>query len=162
METCFLPSSRYILVPQTIPAGYQVTKGKTRRCLKGDTLSTVYSWFHYVCPRPRPLTPVLLSVDAVNCGSSSVQLYVTDPSFTIGSNGVIVALSPVDVSPSGRTFSVWARDSEMKVHLVHGAPPPAKVKSSTSALLSFKHEMLGTCPHLCLTVCVHSRQTRAS
>lgn len=62
-------------------------------------------------------------VEAVDCDPKTLILTVNDPSFTIYSNGVIVALSPVSVATRGRTFSVRAQDnsgpgSEMEVHLV--------------------------------------------
>uniref|UniRef100_A0A3B3UQ73 Desmocollin 2 like n=1 Tax=Poecilia latipinna TaxID=48699 RepID=A0A3B3UQ73_9TELE len=62
-------------------------------------------------------------VEAVGCDPKTLRFTVEDPSFTIQSNGVIVALSPVSVATRGRTFSVRAQDnsgpgSEMEVHLV--------------------------------------------
>lgn len=52
-----------------------------------------------------------------------MNLTLTDPSFTIKSNGEIVTSTIVPVSTKGRTFSVVAQDnsglkSEMEVHLV--------------------------------------------
>ncbi|XP_012734073.2 desmocollin-1 [Fundulus heteroclitus] len=90
VESCSIPDSLYVLSPQTIPAGYHLTK-----------------------------------VEAVGCDPETLHLTVEDPSFTVKSNGVLVALSPVSVATSGRTFSVRAQDgsgpgSEMEVHLVSG------------------------------------------
>uniref|UniRef100_A0A3Q2PL94 Desmocollin 1 n=1 Tax=Fundulus heteroclitus TaxID=8078 RepID=A0A3Q2PL94_FUNHE len=90
VESCSIPGSLYVLSPQTIPAGYHLTK-----------------------------------VEAVGCDPDTLHLTVEDPSFTVQSNGVVVALSPVSVATSGRTFSVRAQDgsgpaSEMEVHLVCG------------------------------------------
>lgn len=89
VESCIIPSSHYVLVPQMIPAGYEITK-----------------------------------VEVSDCNTKSLHFTVRDPSFTIRSNGAVVAVSPVLVSTKGRTFSVWAQDnsgpeSEMEVHLVH-------------------------------------------
>lgn len=91
VESCYIPNSLNIVSPQTIPAGYQITK-----------------------------------VEAVDCDPKTLILTVDDPSFTIHSNGVVVALSPVSVATRGRTFSVRAQDnsgpgSEMEVHLVCSA-----------------------------------------
>lgn len=88
-ESCFIPGSQYVLVPQIIPAGYEITK-----------------------------------VEVADCNIKSLHFTVRDPSFTISSNGAVVAVSPVSVTWRGRTFSVWVQDnsgpeSEMEVHLVH-------------------------------------------
>ncbi|KAG7214812.1 hypothetical protein INR49_010704 [Caranx melampygus] len=88
VDSCFIPSNLYVPVPQTIPAGYEVTK-----------------------------------VEPTDCDTNSVHFTLKDSSFTIQTDGLIVALSTVTVA-TGRTFSVWARDdrglaSEMEVHLVH-------------------------------------------
>lgn len=61
-----------------------------------------------------------------------MHLVLNDPRFTIKGNGDIVALSPVYVPPSGRTFSVLAQDNsgpegEMEVYLVHSALQTVKV-----------------------------------
>ena len=61
-----------------------------------------------------------------DCDPASMHFTLKDPGFTVRPNGVIVASTAVTVAPRGRTFSVWARDdggseSEMEVHLVHGA-----------------------------------------
>ncbi|KAM4728062.1 desmocollin 2-like protein [Anableps anableps] len=91
VESCYIPESLYVLSPQTIQPGSQITK-----------------------------------VEAVGCDPKTLRLTVEDPSFSIQSNGVIVALSPVSVATRGRTFSVRAQDnsgpgSEMEVHLVCSA-----------------------------------------
>ncbi|XP_063318589.1 desmocollin 2-like protein [Pelmatolapia mariae] len=62
-------------------------------------------------------------VEAVSCDAKSMQLIVKDPSFTINSNGAVVALTSVSVAERGRTFSLCAQDnsgpeSKMEVHLV--------------------------------------------
>ncbi|XP_035771224.1 desmocollin-1-like [Neolamprologus brichardi] len=62
-------------------------------------------------------------VETVGCDAKSTRLTVKDPSFTIKSNGEIVALTYVSVGERGRTFSVCAQDnsgleSKMEVHLV--------------------------------------------
>ncbi|CAI5660262.1 unnamed protein product [Oreochromis niloticus] len=63
-------------------------------------------------------------VETVGCDAKSVQLTVKDPSFTIKSNGAVVASTSVSVGERGRIFSVSARDNsglerKMEVHLVH-------------------------------------------
>ncbi|XP_025755820.1 desmocollin-2-like isoform X2 [Oreochromis niloticus] len=88
VESCSLPRSLYVIVPETIPPEYQVAK-----------------------------------VEAVGCDVKSTQLTVKDPSFTINSNGAVVALTSVSVAERGRTFFVCALDnsgteSKMEVHLV--------------------------------------------
>ncbi|XP_039998688.1 desmocollin 2 like [Xiphias gladius] len=88
-ETCSVPSSLYVRVPQTIQAGSEITK-----------------------------------VEIADCDPKSMHLTSKDPSFTIKTDGVIVALTAVTVATGGRTFSLWAREdggpeSEMEVHLVH-------------------------------------------
>ncbi|XP_005462189.2 desmocollin-3 [Oreochromis niloticus] len=89
VESCFLPRSLHVIVPEIIRPGYQVAK-----------------------------------VETVGCDAKSVQLTVKDPSFTIKSNGAVVALTSVSVGERGRIFSVSARDNsglerKMEVHLVH-------------------------------------------
>ncbi|XP_005721448.1 desmocollin-2-like [Pundamilia nyererei] len=88
VESCSLPRSLYVIVPETIPPEYQVAK-----------------------------------VETVGCDAKSTLLTVKDPSFTINSNGAVVALTSVSVAERGRTFFVCAQDnsgpeSKMKVHLV--------------------------------------------
>ncbi|XP_070701530.1 desmocollin 2-like protein isoform X2 [Pempheris klunzingeri] len=95
-ESCFIPDSLYVVVPQTIPAGYEITK-----------------------------------VEVADCDIKSLHLTLRDQSFTIHTDGTVVATSPVSVERRGRTFSVWAQDSsgpgsEMEVHLVGGTKPEAK------------------------------------
>lgn len=56
-----------------------------------------------------------------------------DPSFTINSNGAVVALTSVSVAERGRTFFVCAQDnsrpeSKMKVHLVRSTMPTKHVR----------------------------------
>ncbi|XP_039901969.1 desmocollin-2-like isoform X7 [Simochromis diagramma] len=93
VESCFLLRSLYVIVPEIIPPGYQVTK-----------------------------------VETVGCDAKSVQLTVKDPSFTIKSNGAVVALTSVSVGEGGRIFSVSAwdkteRERKMEVHLVRSTMP---------------------------------------
>lgn len=93
VESCSLPRSLYVIVPETIPPEYQVAK-----------------------------------VETVGCDAKSTQLTVKDPSFTINSNGAVVALTSVSVAESGRTFFVCAQDnsgpeSKMEVHLVRSTMP---------------------------------------
>ncbi|XP_028987488.1 desmocollin 2-like protein [Betta splendens] len=90
-ESCFMPSSQYVVVADFIPVGNKVTM-----------------------------------VEASGCDTGSVLLYAKDPSFTVRSDGTVVAMRGVYVPPGGRTFTVLARDSsaqesEMEVHLVHRA-----------------------------------------
>ncbi|XP_007559425.1 desmocollin 2-like protein [Poecilia formosa] len=78
---------------------------------------------HVVSPQTIPVGYQVTKVEAVGCDPKTLRFTVEDPSFTIQSNGVIVALSPVSVATRGRTFSVRAQDnsgpgSEMEVHLV--------------------------------------------
>ncbi|XP_027876260.1 desmocollin 2-like protein [Xiphophorus couchianus] len=78
---------------------------------------------HVVSPQNIPVGYQITKVEAVGCDPKTLRLTVEDPSFTIQSNGAIVALSPVSVATRGRTFSVRAQDnsgpeSEMEVHLV--------------------------------------------
>ncbi|KAM7400568.1 hypothetical protein PAMA_004989 [Pampus argenteus] len=89
VESCFIPTSLLVLVPQTIPAGYEITK-----------------------------------VEFAGCDTKSLHFTVNDPSFSVSSNGAVVAARPVTVATRGQTFSVWAQDnsgpeSEMEVHLIH-------------------------------------------
>ncbi|XP_023282988.1 desmocollin-2-like [Seriola lalandi dorsalis] len=89
VDSCFIPNNLYVLVPQTIPAGYEVTK-----------------------------------VTLTDCDTNSLHFTLKDPTFTIKTNGEIVAVNTVSVATRGRTFSVWAHDgrgpeSEIEVHLVH-------------------------------------------
>uniref|UniRef100_A0A3P8QQZ5 Cadherin domain-containing protein n=1 Tax=Astatotilapia calliptera TaxID=8154 RepID=A0A3P8QQZ5_ASTCA len=93
VESCSLPRSLYVIVPETIPPEYQVAK-----------------------------------VETVGCDAKSTLLTVKDPSFTINSNGAVVALTSVSVAERGRTFFVCAQDnsrpeSKMKVHLVRSTMP---------------------------------------
>ncbi|XP_071382834.1 desmocollin 2-like protein [Centroberyx affinis] len=89
VESCLLPSSIQVFVPQTIPPEYVISK-----------------------------------VEVDHCDPKSLLLTSSDPSFTVGSDTTIVALSTTIVASGGRTFSIWAQDrsgqkSEMEVHLVH-------------------------------------------
>lgn len=52
-----------------------------------------------------------VAVDLSLCDTKSMRLTLTDDSFTVTSRGEIVAVRPVYVSASGRTFSVSAEDS---------------------------------------------------
>ncbi|XP_036940915.1 desmocollin 2 like isoform X2 [Acanthopagrus latus] len=95
-ESCFLPKSLYIPVPQTVEAGQHITK-----------------------------------VNLADCGDGPVLLSVSDPSFTVYSDGEIVAVRSVSVSARGQTFSVEARDGggqwrEMEVHLIRAPEQPRK------------------------------------
>ncbi|KAM7379388.1 hypothetical protein PAMP_004944 [Pampus punctatissimus] len=105
VESCFIPTSLLVLVPQTIPAGYEITK-----------------------------------VEFSGCDTKSLHFTVRDPSFTVMSNGLVVAARPVTVATTGRTFSVWAQDntgpeSEMEVHLVHNTMQERERENTGKGLL---------------------------
>ncbi|XP_026017315.1 desmocollin-3-like isoform X2 [Astatotilapia calliptera] len=92
-------------------------------------LSCVESCFllrslYVIVPEIIPPGYQVAKVETVGCDLKSVQLTVKDPSFTIKSNGAVVALKSVSVGERGRIFSVSARDNsglenKMEVHLVH-------------------------------------------
>uniref|UniRef100_A0A671YAZ7 Desmocollin 2 like n=1 Tax=Sparus aurata TaxID=8175 RepID=A0A671YAZ7_SPAAU len=103
VESCFLPQSLYIHVPQTVEAGQHITK-----------------------------------VNLADCGDGPVLLSVSDPSFTVYSDGEVVAVRSVSVSARGQTFSVEARDGdgqrrEMEVHLIRA--PTQQRKTGGQGLL---------------------------
>ena len=82
-----------------------------------------------------PLRPLSrgFSVNLADCGDGPVLLSVSDPSFTVYSDGEIVAVRSVSVSARGQTFSVEARDGggqwrEMEVHLIRAPEQPRKVR----------------------------------
>ncbi|CAI5660249.1 unnamed protein product [Oreochromis niloticus] len=80
--------------------------------------------FYVIVPEIIPPGYQVAKVETVGCDAKSVQLTVKDPSFTIESNGAVVALTSVSVGEGGRIFSVSARDKsglerKMEVHLVH-------------------------------------------
>uniref|UniRef100_A0A1A7XC89 Desmocollin 2 like n=1 Tax=Iconisemion striatum TaxID=60296 RepID=A0A1A7XC89_9TELE len=63
-------------------------------------------------------------VETADCDPTSLRFSSKDPSFTVQSDGVIVALKSVSLETGERTFSVGVQDnngpeSEMEVHLVH-------------------------------------------
>ncbi|GAA6234746.1 desmocollin-2 [Lates japonicus] len=73
------------------------------------------------------------TVNVADCDVKSLHLTLTDQSFSINTNGEIVALTRVYVPARGRTFSVLAQDdsgpeNEMEVHLVY-SPLQGKVLS---------------------------------
>ena len=73
------------------------------------------------------------SVNLADCGDGPVLLSVSDPSFTVYSDGEIVSVRSVSVSARGQTFSVEARDGdgqrrEMEVHLIRAPTQPRKVR----------------------------------
>ncbi|XP_039463913.1 desmocollin-2-like isoform X3 [Oreochromis aureus] len=79
--------------------------------------------FYVIVPEIIPPGYQVAKVETVGCDAKSVQLTVKDPSFTIESNGAVVALTSVSVGEGGRIFSVSARDNsglerKMEVHLV--------------------------------------------
>ncbi|XP_029931188.1 desmocollin-2-like [Myripristis murdjan] len=81
---------------------------------------------HIVVPQTIPAGHVI-STGNVDCGPKFV-LTTSDPSFTVGSNRTIIALSKITLTSTGRTFSLWAEDSsgqktEMVVRLVAQTVP---------------------------------------
>uniref|UniRef100_A0A3Q2WFL0 Desmocollin 2 like n=1 Tax=Haplochromis burtoni TaxID=8153 RepID=A0A3Q2WFL0_HAPBU len=96
VESCSLPRSLYVIVPETIPPEYQVAKG-----------------------------------------AALLTFFYSDPSFTINSNGAVVALTSVSVAERRRTFFVCAQDnsgpeSKMEVHLVRSTMPTKHVRQLRS------------------------------
>ncbi|XP_026016950.1 desmocollin-3-like isoform X1 [Astatotilapia calliptera] len=91
-------------------------------------LSCVESCFllrslYVIVPEIIPPGYQVAKVETVGCDAKSVQLTVKDPSFTIKSDGAVVALKSVSVGEGGRIFSVSAQDKsgrerKMEVHLV--------------------------------------------
>ncbi|XP_039863474.1 desmocollin-3-like isoform X2 [Simochromis diagramma] len=96
-------------------------------------LSCVESCFllrslYVIVPEIIPPGYQVAKVETVGCDAKSVQLTVKDPSFTIKSDGAVVALTSVSVGEGGRIFSVSAQDKsgrerKMEVHLVRSTMP---------------------------------------
>ncbi|XP_039863480.1 desmocollin-2-like isoform X2 [Simochromis diagramma] len=96
-------------------------------------LSCVESCFllrslYVIVPEIIPPGYQVAKVETISCDAKSVQLTVKDPSFTIKSDGAVVALTSVSVGEGGQTFSVSARDNsglerKMEVHLVRSTMP---------------------------------------
>lgn len=127
MESCFVSNSLYVVVPRTIPAGYQIAQGVSlflhpcKTCILFSVATSFVAFLTF---------PILsfsrFPVDIAHCDTKSTQLTVKDPSFSVKSNGAIITLTPVSVETAGRTFSVRAQDrggpeSEMEVHLLRSA-----------------------------------------
>ncbi len=130
MQSCFIPSSLYVEVPQTVPTGYVITKGTSPIISSSThTLNSLNLYWLLFCKSPLFFTissslGFFFSVQVADCDTKSMHFTLDDPSFTIKKSGEIQASSPVSVAKGGRTFSVLAQDnsgpgSEMEVHLFH-------------------------------------------
>ncbi|XP_039863478.1 desmocollin-2-like isoform X5 [Simochromis diagramma] len=105
-------------------------------------LSCVESCFllrslYVIVPEIIPPGYQVAKVETVGCDAKSVQLTVKDPSFTIKSDGAVVALTSVSVGEGGRIFSVSAQDKsgrerKMEVHLVRSTMPKRHLGSYPS------------------------------
>ncbi|KAK2822450.1 hypothetical protein Q5P01_022515 [Channa striata] len=100
VDSCSVPRTVPVQVPETIPVGYLVTR-----------------------------------VQVSDCDTNLLQMTAGDPSFTVQRDGSVLAVAPVYVPSTGRTFSVLLQGnngprSEMEVRLIH-----SKAKGSGQGLL---------------------------
>lgn len=125
-------------------------KRYTRLIMSSLTTSILLSLppaFAHVSLFLRPLSRGF-SVNLADCGDGPVLLSVSDPSFTVYSDGEVVAVRSVSVSARGQTFSVEARDGdgqrrEMEVHLIRAPTQQRKVRRQRECV----------CPPLWVFVC---------